>query len=87
MATGAKYLRAVCLSAALILTWGLAALNAQQVSTGAATLTPVPRLVWFSGVFRPADGLPESSARQTHDYDPDRQNSPGHVSSLHTVFE
>jgi hypothetical protein len=33
----------------------LSGLNAQQTSIA---LTPVPRLVWFSGSFHPADGLP-----------------------------
>jgi hypothetical protein len=35
-----------------------AALNAQQSQPATTALTPVPRLVWFSGSFRPADGLP-----------------------------
>ena len=37
---------------------GLSELSAQQPSAGSAALTPVPRVVWFSGSFRPADGQP-----------------------------
>src|SRR6185295_5302874 len=33
-------------------------LHAQQITGGSTALTPVPRVVWFSGSFRPADGLP-----------------------------
>jgi hypothetical protein len=36
----------------------LPALQAQQLSGGSTAPTPVPRVVWFSGAFHPADGLP-----------------------------
>jgi hypothetical protein len=47
----------VCCTVALIGLACLTGLQAQQTSVGPAALTPVPRVVWFSGSFRPADGL------------------------------
>src|SRR5262245_53079960 len=35
---------------------GLSEVNAQQSTPGSAALTPVPRVVWFSGSFRPSNG-------------------------------
>jgi hypothetical protein len=42
------------------LVWLLSAssVSAQQTSVAPTVLTPVPRVVWFSGTFRPADGQP-----------------------------
>src|SRR5262249_37456545 len=51
----------LCCSAALIFVTCLSRLNAQQTSVGPAAFTPVPRVVWFSGSFRPADGQPIAS--------------------------
>ena len=58
MTAGARYRAPVCCSAALIWLACLSGLNAQQTAVGPGVLTPVPRLIWFSGSFRPADGLP-----------------------------
>jgi hypothetical protein len=42
------------------LVWAVAGtgVHAQQSPTSPTILTPVPRLIWFSGAFRPADHLP-----------------------------
>ncbi len=40
----------------------LSGLHAQQTSIGPGALTPVPRVVWFSGSFHPADGQPIAAA-------------------------
>jgi hypothetical protein len=48
----------VCGVAALMWATCLSQVNAQQTSAGAAAFTPVPRVVWFSGAFKPADGQP-----------------------------
>jgi hypothetical protein len=58
MAAGLRYRTPLCYIAALIWLASLSGLSAQQSSAGPAALTPVPRLVWFSGSFHPADGLP-----------------------------
>jgi hypothetical protein len=36
----------------------IAGLHAQQAPLTSTALTPVPRLMWFNGTFRPADNLP-----------------------------
>ena len=41
---------------------GIAGLSAQQAPLAPTALTPVPRVVWFSGTFRPADNQPVASA-------------------------
>ena len=38
----------------------------QQSTLTPAVLTPVPRVMWFSGVFRPADELPVAAGRERH---------------------
>lgn len=39
----------------------IAGLSAQQAPLAPAALTPVPRVLWFSGTFRPADNRPVAS--------------------------
>src|SRR2546427_7762488 len=58
MAVGNKRRARGIRAAALLWLACSAALNAQQSQPATTALTPVPRLVWFSGSFRPADGLP-----------------------------
>ena len=58
MTARAKYRTRVGCTVALICFACLSGLQAQQLSSAPTTLTPVPRLVWFSGAFHPADGLP-----------------------------
>src|SRR5437870_3551629 len=43
--------------ALLWLSWAMT-LGAQQPAPAASAFAPVPRLVWFSGAFQPADGQP-----------------------------
>jgi hypothetical protein len=51
-------LRIACVGS-LVSLYGIVALGAQQPQApGGAALVPVPRLVWFSGTFHPANGLP-----------------------------
>jgi hypothetical protein len=52
------YRTRVCGAVALVCLACLPGLHAQQTSVGPATPAPVPRLVWFSGAFRPADRSP-----------------------------
>ena len=58
MATSMRYRTSVYYGAALIWLACLSGLNAQQTSAERGAVAPVPRLVWFSGSFRPADRLP-----------------------------
>jgi hypothetical protein len=58
MGAGSTYQARVSWTVALIWLACLPLLNAQQRAGDPAALTPVPRLVWFSNSFRPADGLP-----------------------------
>jgi hypothetical protein len=58
MAPGVSVRTQLCCTAALIWLACFQGLQAQQTSVDPAALTPVPRLVWFSGAFRPANGLP-----------------------------
>ena len=60
MVAEARYRTQVGLRTALIWLACLSGLQAQQTSVGPSALTPVPRVVWFSGFFRPADGLPNA---------------------------
>jgi len=57
MGAGSKDQTRVSWTVALIWLAWLPLLNAQQTAVDPAALTPVPRLVWFSSAFRPADGL------------------------------
>ena len=45
----------------LLVLAGATGLRAQQTPPAASALAPVPRLVWFSGTFQPADGQPPQS--------------------------
>jgi hypothetical protein len=56
MATESRYQTRVRWVVALMLIAGLSSLHAQQTSISPGALTPVPRVVWFSGSFHPADG-------------------------------
>jgi len=58
MAARSLYRILVCGVATLMWATCFSRVNAQQTSVGPAALTPVPRVVWFSGSFRPADGQP-----------------------------
>ena len=58
MAMSARYPKLVFCVTALVWLACFPALHAQQISGGSTALTPVPRLVWFSGSFQPADRLP-----------------------------
>jgi hypothetical protein len=61
MAGGSTFrLRAGLLAAVISLSWLPPAALAQSSQDASAMLVPVPRVVWFSGTFRPADGLPAS---------------------------
>src|SRR5437773_2037222 len=53
-------MRRISVPCIVALLWcaGLTRLSAQQAQPVASVLTPVPRVVWFSGVFHPADGGP-----------------------------
>src|SRR5438309_6459769 len=42
----------------LLVLAGATGLRAQQTAPAASAFAPVPRLVWFSGAFQPADGQP-----------------------------
>jgi len=58
MAASTGYRAQVWGSAALICLASFSVVRAEQTAIGAPALTPVPRVVWFSGAFRPADGMP-----------------------------
>src|SRR5438128_4206516 len=45
----------------LLLLAGAVPVSAQQTAPAATAFAPVPRLVWFSGTFQPADGQPPQS--------------------------
>ena len=44
-----------------VLLAGVTGVSAQQTAPAATAFAPVPRLVWFSGTFQPADGQPPQS--------------------------
>src|SRR5262249_15057078 len=54
MTTGARYRIPVGIVVAIVWLACLSGVKAQQTAIGPAALAPVPRLVWFSGAFRPA---------------------------------
>jgi len=58
MTMSARYPKLVYYVIALVWLACFPALHAQQIPGGSTALTPVPRLVWFSGTFQPADKLP-----------------------------
>ena len=53
----ARAMRQACVTVAIVSLTGVLGLHAQQAPASGG-LTPVPRVVWFSGVFHPADGQP-----------------------------
>src|SRR6516164_5286897 len=57
MDMAARAMRQVCVTVAIVSLTGVLGLHAQQAPASGG-LTPVPRVVWFSGVFHPADGQP-----------------------------
>jgi hypothetical protein len=59
--TGVRYRTLLYCSAPVIWLACLAGLQAQQNPVDPAMLKPVPRLVWFSGAFHPANGQPIAS--------------------------
>src|SRR5439155_13728252 len=48
----------------LLLLAGAISLSAQQTAPAATAFAPVPRLVWFSGTFQPADEIGRASCRE-----------------------
>src|SRR5712692_10460502 len=56
-ARGTRLTGVICTAALLWLSC-VTGLQVQETQPSAAALAPVPRLVWFSGTFHPANGLP-----------------------------
>ena len=58
MAAGPSYRLRACYTAGLLWVVCASGLHAQQNPIASSAPTPVPRVVWFSGSFRPVDRLP-----------------------------
>ena len=61
MTSRARYWARVCCTVAFSCLTCLSGVNAQQAPMSPTALTPVPRFVWVSGSFHPADGLPAAA--------------------------